>query len=220
MTEHGIFTTRAEYVVHLFPLLKRLFIYSVADCRQYIKDHNPPLHAARSKDKDRTVTGYGDLIKQNAPFVRSLTVDDFYLKDWPKRKLNDREAGLIGQKIIKAVLESTGRDVEMVDTPVAQLEKGYDALVGGTKVEFKTEQYDTDNLFVQKSEGGHRPLEGGRYRSMPLKGPLYGAPREQTFEEQRSEILEALEVVAAKVQNLEATVRDLKAPQQDRDMGA
>jgi hypothetical protein len=162
MTEHGITTTKADYWLHLFPLLRRVFWYRVEHCRAYIAQRKPVETIGRSKDG--TPTGGGYLIPQDTYFVRSETIPPSYIEhaDWPS--LTDSEAGLIGQEIGFVLIEHRvvifpAAYVTALNSRQAQL-AATDCQVSWMPkritVEIKTERLTTRNLFVQRSERGHR----------------------------------------------------------------
>ena len=161
MIEHGITTTRAEYWMHLFPLLYRVFWYRADQCRAYIKFYKPPLKIGNSNDG--TATGHGYLIPQSAYFVQSEIVPRSYLDHVEWRTLTDREAGLRGQEIGLTLIEHRvisfppflirRRDDAESQRAAIDCELCWRVNVG---IEIKTECVEFSNLFVQHREGMHR----------------------------------------------------------------
>lgn len=161
--EHGIHTSRAQYWAHLVVPRRKLCRYPVNQMRLHIERND--LNVIPGHSKDGAVTGWGYLVRQDEPFIKSTPVAEHYFRDFAYE--HDRDLGLRGQALIARILRDQHHIVEMIDTREAQLLEGYDALVDGRRVEFKTEGYDSANLFVQKDEHDHRPTVGGQYTSMP-----------------------------------------------------
>lgn len=169
--EHGITTTKAEFWLHLLIPMRRLYRYSVRDCLDHIERSGLQLVGGKSKDKDRTVTGRGYLVSCDAPWIKSMAVPDSYFTGYDFTSMNDRKLGLLGQIIITSFVANKGNEVKHVNTRKAQIEDAYDCVINGALTELKTENKDTGNLFVQRYEGGHMPLEGGEAMAMPAMDP-------------------------------------------------
>jgi hypothetical protein len=161
MIEHGIYTTKADYWVHLFPLAERVFWYRVDHMREYIRLSNPPVVIGKSKD--RTPTGAGYLVSQDEFFVSYAGIPSSYFHRFDWRAATDRECGFRGEFVVDVLVEHRivtipAFRLRSLRTKADQYEskdfKG--SYFGDLYFETKTERAETGNLFVQTREGGHK----------------------------------------------------------------
>jgi hypothetical protein len=185
MTEHGIFTTTADFWIHFHPreLLNGprpcVYWYAVVHCREHIVERKLPIVEARSKNAERTITGCGYLIPKGALFVTRQAVPTQYATDYDWPDATDRQAGLHGQHcvqlmVMKREIWLPERQLKMLNGRTDQL-NGCDcelAVVSALRFEIKTECVRSDNLYVQKEESGHRvhftPNGDERVTEMPF----------------------------------------------------
>jgi hypothetical protein len=163
MIEHGIWTTKADYWLHLFPLENVAFLYRPRDCREFIEEKKLPVIFGRSKDPERSVTGAGYLIRCDTFFIRPFSIPSSYLTHVDWEELTDRECGVEGQRIAE-ILMALGiilvpfRTVEPTNSKTDQLASKDVRLVWReiSTIEIKSERPRTRNLFVQRGERDHR----------------------------------------------------------------
>lgn len=163
MVEHGIHTTKADYWVHLFPLAERVYWYRVDHMREFIRLTKPAVIIGKSKDQNRTPTGQGYLISQNEHLVSYAGIPSNYLAPFRWRDMTDRECGFAGEYLVDVLVEH-----RIVSVPIFRLRSlrskadQYEAkdfkgeYFGSVFFETKTERVESENLFVQSREGGHR----------------------------------------------------------------
>lgn len=161
MKEHGIMTTCADYWVHLIPVDRKVYWYRVDLCREFIERTNPPSTIGRSKDG--TPTGFGFLIRRDSYFVQEADVSPKYLAGIDWNDLTQRQLGLAGEARIWSLIEHrvVRFPIERVVTSREKAEQfaGMDFQVkffGAFRVEGKTENVRSQNLFVQTRERGHK----------------------------------------------------------------
>jgi hypothetical protein len=187
MREHGIFTTKAEYIIHLHPVDARaqhgiVYWYRVAAMRAHIELTKPSVIYGFSKDPAKTMSGAGYLIAKDAFFIRSAALDRRYCAgfDWSEAT-TDRERGMRGEQIVAALLDhgviQLHRQVSTCARTIADQFDGIDGWIYWYKkirFEAKTETVQSNNLFVQAQEGNHRPqyAQGGIERLTNLL-PLF-----------------------------------------------
>jgi len=159
--EHGIFTSKADYWVHLFPLKGRVFWYRVEHCQYYIRTHKiEPINGA---SKDGEITGRGFLIPQRVSFVAHASVPNDLLHEINWRGLTDRQCGYHAELIVSIMVERG-----YIKFPILRCfyqpdrQSQFDGIdfIGRYYAEFaldvKCERKTTDNIFVQSQEEGHR----------------------------------------------------------------
>lgn len=179
MSDYGIFTTKALIGIHLFPLLFRVYTYSIPAMQAYIRLNKIPLSDGHSKARAgrRPVTGRGYLISKTAEPVQEHYFPSFYVNQIKWQTLTDREAGKYhGEDVISRLIEDHLIVLPMVghrrSLPGEELQ-GIDGwlIPVETPYQLKTELYEeTGNLFIQDSESGHDPnvTREGAVRFKPL----------------------------------------------------
>lgn len=169
MTEHGIFTSIADYWVHLFPLEGCVYWYPVARMREFILLERLPLTPAKSLDQ--SLTGMGYLVPKVGPYrlIEFRPVADYFHEDhfnWATS--TQRESGRRAQLVVELMLthgtiKFPAYRIEREENMEEQI-KGYDGHVryfADIKYEVKCECLKfSPNLFVQKSENGHKATLG------------------------------------------------------------
>ena len=169
MTEHGITTSKADFWIHFHPLETRnashcpsVYWYAVAHCREHITKQGTPIDG-RSKDVNRTTTGAGYLIQKNSLFVVRQVVPVGYATDYRWRDATDREAGMLGERCVQLMVMK--REIWLPERQLKRLNGRADQLNGcdcelvvasTLRFEIKTERVQSENLFVQCGENGHR----------------------------------------------------------------
>jgi hypothetical protein len=166
MILHGITTSKADFWIHLHPLEKddiptpALYWYAVALCLRFIARNKLPIKIAESKDGAATGSGY--LIPKNSLFVTRRLIPQRYAA-LPWTEMTDREAGLLGQDIVKLMIERN--ETTLPSRVFRHLESREDQYAGcdfelqaidKTRFEVKTERVLSPYLFVQHGEEGHR----------------------------------------------------------------
>jgi hypothetical protein len=162
MTEHGIMTTKADYWVHLFPLMRRVFWYRVALMREYLRITGLVEHIGHSKDGSPTGSGY--LVPQSATPVRASEVPIDYFAGFVWVGATDREIGFRGEFIVGVLLEHgvvklpLQRATRLDDSSSQFASTDYQtSFMTPALIEVKTElKESTKNLFVQTRERGHK----------------------------------------------------------------
>jgi hypothetical protein len=182
MTEHGIFTSKADIWVHYHPLHREtshqgyIFWYYVDIMRRFIKRENLAMTGGQSKN--RAVTGSGFLIPKNAyPVHRRQVIPQAVSTGIDWFQLTDREASMRGEDIVQDMLlfgyqVLPAYRVERINSPVEQC-NGYDLRCTPAPtwlVEVKTERVLSDNIFVQAGEHNHEPnlVNDGSRRVTPF----------------------------------------------------
>lgn len=169
MTEHGIFTSIADYWIHLFPLDGWVFWYSAARMREFIRLEDLPLTDGRSLNGSITASGY--LVAKASPYrlIESAPVSDYFKNDcfeWEER--TQRECGRRAQLVVELMLthgtiKLPSYRIDREDSLAEQI-KGYDGHVryfADAKYETKCECLkNSPNLFVQRGENGHKATLG------------------------------------------------------------
>jgi hypothetical protein len=162
MIEHGIFTTKADFWIHFFPLEPAVYYYKVSDCLEYIRTRNLAPIDARSKNGQ--VTGRGYLVPKSAPFLKHRRLDPGRVAHINWNTLTDREFGFyIGPALVIEWLrngifhEFTG-EIKVLESKDDQF-SGRDISFGNGKgsADIKCERPVTINLFVQDQELNHDP---------------------------------------------------------------
>jgi hypothetical protein len=173
MKSHGIFTTKAEYLIHLHPIDPPhgvVYWYRVAAMLAHIELTKPPVIYGLSKDPAKTLSGTGYLIRKDTFFIRSAQLDRRYCDGFDWTAATDREKGMRGEQIILALLDhgviTMHRQVSIAARTYEEQYSGIDGSVcwfKKMKFEAKTETIQSNNLFVQIHEANHRPnyLSGG-----------------------------------------------------------
>lgn len=174
MIKFGIFTTESKMWLHFHPFVPALYWYRVADCLEYISSMG--LRPIDGRSKDGTVTGSGYLVPKDAPFIKRRLIDQSRIAgiEWNKQSMTDREAGDKGADIVidlirAGIISDLGNSVTILQSASAQ-NAGKDILINGVAADIKTERVISANLFVQESEGGHKPtlLGDGSNRYTPM----------------------------------------------------
>jgi hypothetical protein len=169
MTLHGITTSMADFWVHLFPRLQfpMVFWYRREEALAYATARKLPLTIGRSKDGQPTGAGY--LIPRRESFIHQIPVPRRYLENHRWEGLTDREAGKLGELVMRQLVED-----DHIQTPrkrCCPLQTRQSQLHDATDVrlqwlpdwsfEFKTEMLDATkdrgNLYVQVKEHNHQP---------------------------------------------------------------
>ena len=164
MIQRGIHTTTADIWMHLFPFEKALYWYLVRHMREHIADKKIISRLGRSKDG--TPTGDGYLVRKDAPFIARVNVPDAMIDAFLWREGTDRQVGLLwGEQVVDWMM-ATGQSrippyqIERLNTRAAQNNQGDFGItmhmLVSQVVEVKTEMKDSQNLYVQTREGGHR----------------------------------------------------------------
>lgn len=179
MYEHGIFTTKVDYFVHLFPLKWRVFWYRREHCQYYIHTHS--LEPIDGHSKDGSVTARGYLIPQRALFVANAIVPNELLCGIAWNDLTDRDCTNPSELIISIMIERN-----LIRFPISRCFKqpdkqsqfdGIDFVVrynADFTLDVKCERMTTDNLFVQSHEENHRVhlvADGGSVREKITPAP-------------------------------------------------
>lgn len=190
MKEHGIFTSKSEYWIHLHPLdllapAGVVYWYLVQAMRQYIELMKLKPVLGFSKDPSKTASGGGFLVPKSAFFISKAILPPQYCSDHDWRNSTDRENGQWGEAIIRSLLDHglilLHRQVSTsIRTPEEQY-AGIDGTVAWNKkvrFEGKTETIQSGNLFVQTHESGHKPnyLADGVERVTALLPLFKGKP--------------------------------------------
>jgi hypothetical protein len=162
LREHGITTTKADYWVHFFPLALEAYWYRVEHLRTYIGLKQTPITFGHSKDGK--VTGAGYLIPKNIYFVCRADVERDAIMGFNWLDMSDRQFGLAGQAIVAVLID---RCAIKFPARRATFEASAEAQLSSTdftlqwlcpsSIEVKCERHSqSNNLFVQTHEGGHR----------------------------------------------------------------
>lgn len=163
MTKHGIFTSTADYWIHLHVWTADLFWYQAEVMRTFIR-LNPHLKTKLGHSKDQTATGNGYTIPKNSFFITRQGVSQDVLPciDW--KLLTDRDLSMWGELIVQSLI--TRRVLRLPDLLVCP-DRTREGQNGGRDAvckwhapfsyEVKTDCTDTDNIYVQTEEHGHKP---------------------------------------------------------------
>lgn len=167
MKPHGVFSTKAEFWIHLLPLDPphgAVYWYRVAAMRLHIDLTKPAVIYGFSKDGNQTPTGAGFLIPKTTFFIHDAALDPKFCSGFDWTNTTDRERGQQGEQIVAALIDhgviqlqrqvttcsrDAGDQFDGVDGSVVWLKKA--------RFEAKTETVRSPNLFVQTHEGRHRP---------------------------------------------------------------
>jgi hypothetical protein len=168
MIEHGIFTSKADFWAHLFPLEQSIYVYRVSRMRWWI-NHIRTTHFHRGKvagysKGSGNATGLGELVPKQKDWIKKHFVPTSYLADHDWENCTDRENGVRGQIVGKNLLSDGIFELPVIWTPhVVSREEQNAAIDYRAKlaidiaIEFKTEILKSENLFVQTDEYGHDP---------------------------------------------------------------
>jgi hypothetical protein len=160
MTEmfgHGIHSSTADFWVHFHPADHMIYTYAVPSMLWYIDYCKPPVHVGRSKDGIATGAGY--LIQKQTFFIIPSI---FRTPSFPWASMTDREAGSLGEKLVRVAIDAGVIDFPTRRTTTATGEQQFDGVDVVMiferiwSVEIKTERYKSANLFVQTGERDHR----------------------------------------------------------------
>lgn len=165
MVEYGIWTTKAKWILHLYPLRNEIYVLRTKLVREYIKERG--LKEIVGKSRDGTISSGGYLIPKTCSFVRLIKIPSHYCEKHKWRNLTPRQYGWeIGEPIIRKILnDAVFWTACELWKPVEHEERIENRcnFVGiyrksGNKIYVwsQTCLKDTGNLFIQKKEGGHK----------------------------------------------------------------
>ena len=169
MKDHGLFTTKAEFWIHLHPVDPQaptgaVYWYRVQAMRRYIELTKPPTIYGFSKDAAKTLSGAGFLIPKSAFFISMAKLAPRYCEAHDWRNATDRENGQLGEQVIAALIDHGVISLmRQVSTSARAPEEQYNSIDGAVvwnkkaRFEAKTETYQSSNLYIQTHEGGHKP---------------------------------------------------------------
>jgi hypothetical protein len=162
-TPHGIHDSTADFWVHLFPLEKALYWYTVPHMLRHVERERPVEQIGHSKSGRPSGRGY--LVPQRRAFVKRVAVPDQYLDEYQWLEGTDREVGMYwGEEVVDLLV--THNVLILPVRYVEALRRAEDQYSGAdlavrfrpdATVEVKTEilRKPTGNLFVQTHEAGH-----------------------------------------------------------------
>jgi hypothetical protein len=165
MIERGIWNTKADFWVHLFPMQRVLYWYSVRHMQEYLKDEKH-INFIDGHSKDGAVTGRGFLVRRDAPFIEKVDVPQAMVSAFDWESGNDRQVGLIWGETVLDWMATTNR-LRIPFFTASRLSSRKDQFeLGDFGVQFhmptmqvaevKTERVKSENLFIQTHEKGHR----------------------------------------------------------------
>lgn len=186
MIQHGIHTSGADFWVHLHPLEKpapAIYWYAVRHMREHLTN---VVALTNGKSKDGTVTGNGVLVKKNEPFIRRVNMPTAIAEYFDWGNGTDRQAGLLwGEQAMDWLLSTAQLQIPFFTASRLQGRRQQIHL-GDFGVQFhmpevilaevKTERVQSQNLFVQTAEGGHKvhqkKIDGSVITDFVLAKPL------------------------------------------------
>ena len=169
MKDHGIFTSKAAFWIHLHPLDPRcpngmVYWYRVEAMRRHIELTKPAIVIGFSKDAARTPSGAGFLIAKDTYFVSKAELKPQYCQGCDWANSTDRERGQWGELIIATLIDhGVVRLMRQVATSCRGEDEQFSGVDGAVewlkkaRFEGKTETYCSPNLFIQSHESSHRP---------------------------------------------------------------
>lgn len=184
MIQHGIFTTKSDIWLHLFPLEGCGYWYFADEMRWFIRRHEGDTRARLrpGRSDDGTVTGGGYLIGKDEWLITRVVIPGDMLAEFDWQGTTDREFGahhgetLAWWMLRHGWLRFNAYHVEKINGLHAQMTLGDFAsqLMPRANIEVKTERFpNSPYLFVQSAEGGHKPCQvrgkrGRENRQTPL----------------------------------------------------
>lgn len=162
MFERGIFTSKADIWVHLFPKEYKAYWYWVRHMREYLKESK--IAGAIGRSKDGTATGNGIPVSKTLPFIQCLQVPRQMIEYFKWQEMTDRQSGIQGEQVIDwffshGGLRFGGWKIRRMDTQKEQMEFGDFEMefFPRPKIEVKTEMVESGNVYVQTHEYKHNP---------------------------------------------------------------
>ncbi len=181
MKRHGIYNSKADFWVHLFPVSGHAYYYNRLEMLEWIKENNPK--EVPGKSKDGTVSASGILVPRILASVVSYHIYNVHDYPYDFDYMSDRETGFAGERIVTSLI-NRGKITfpHFRATAMSSKEEQFSAMdvlverIDKLSIEIKTERNEmSGNLFIQTHEGGHRPTlvrENGHVfeRHTPMQG--------------------------------------------------
>jgi len=184
MIKRGIWTTKADFWIHLFPLEMVLYWYLVRHMQAHLEDKKD-VGLIDGHSKDGAVTGRGYLVPRNLPFIEKIDVPASMVAEFDWEGGNDRQVGLLWGETVVDWMAATNKlripffTASRLSTRKEQFELGDFGIQFHMPTiqiaELKTEKVKSQNLFIQREEGGHRVTlvrdRSGGVRNVNTKAP-------------------------------------------------
>lgn len=165
MIKRGIWNTKADFWIHLFPLQSVLYWYAVRHMQEHLKGKKE-IGLIDGRSKDGTVTGRGHLVLRSLPFIERVDVPAPMVSEFDWEGGNDRQVGLIWGETVLDWMATTNKlripffTASRLSTRKEQYELGDFGVQFHMPTlqvaEVKTERVKSANLFVQTEEQGHK----------------------------------------------------------------
>lgn len=168
MREYGINTTKAKWMLFLYPLEDVIHFCLVSNVKKYIAEHKPKGIPGYSRDGSKTSEGY--LIPKSEPFVTTMEIDPKYCSKYDRKAWKDftqRQSGLdTGEGIMLNILNDhlfwKGCEAWKLNEKKERMENKYN-FIGISKkngnlvkVWGQTCIFASGNLFIKKLQGDHK----------------------------------------------------------------